>query len=264
MSISASTLRRLAALNLAPQAMAEVLSIIADLTAVEEARKAKDRARKFRGDSEEIPRNETGKSTDVSVENPVPHASAPAEPKITNSSEPLEKQESKKVSKSTTPSASRGTRIPDGFVPDIEAAVAEGMNRSQAEREAEKFRDWWAAAPGAKGLKADWPATWRTWYRKRLEDYPARAGPPQKAGNGTGFNGKETLGDILNAARAQIAAKDQHGRPALELVALPAGRGGDGRGNHEALDGLPGSADRPQGDSHDLLRRIRESSAGRH
>jgi len=97
MSVSASTLRRLAALNLAPQAMAEVLSIIADLTAVEEARKAKDRARKFRGDSVEIPRNEAGKSTDVSMENPVPHAGARAEPETTNSSEPLKNKKQEKI-----------------------------------------------------------------------------------------------------------------------------------------------------------------------
>lgn len=44
--INADTLRRLAALKLAPDAMAEVLSIIADMQAGEDHRKAKDRARK--------------------------------------------------------------------------------------------------------------------------------------------------------------------------------------------------------------------------
>jgi hypothetical protein len=31
----------------------------------------------------------------------------------------------------------------------------------------EAFRDWWVAAPGGKGLKADWFATWRTWVRNQ-------------------------------------------------------------------------------------------------
>lgn len=34
----------------------------------------------------------------------------------------------------------------------------------------EKFRDWWAAASGQKGVKADWFATWRNWMRKKQED----------------------------------------------------------------------------------------------
>lgn len=34
----------------------------------------------------------------------------------------------------------------------------------------EKFRDWWAAASGQKGVKADWFATWRNWMRKKHED----------------------------------------------------------------------------------------------
>ena len=32
---------------------------------------------------------------------------------------------------------------------------------------AEGFRDYWVAVPGAKGLKADWPATWRRWVREQ-------------------------------------------------------------------------------------------------
>lgn len=33
-----------------------------------------------------------------------------------------------------------------------------------------KFRDWWAAASGQKGVKSDWFATWRNWMRKKYED----------------------------------------------------------------------------------------------
>ena len=28
------------------------------------------------------------------------------------------------------------------------------------------FRDHWVAAPGQKGVKTDWPATWRNWVRR--------------------------------------------------------------------------------------------------
>ena len=31
--------------------------------------------------------------------------------------------------------------------------------------EAAKFRDHWHAQSGQKGVKADWPATWRNWVR---------------------------------------------------------------------------------------------------
>jgi hypothetical protein len=35
----------------------------------------------------------------------------------------------------------------------------------QWQQVAENFRDYWISAPGVKGRKADWSATWRTWVR---------------------------------------------------------------------------------------------------
>jgi hypothetical protein len=35
--------------------------------------------------------------------------------------------------------------------------------------ELEKFRDWARSAPGQKGVKADWDATWRNWMRRVRE-----------------------------------------------------------------------------------------------
>ena len=69
MSIDSSTIRRLAALNLPPEAMSEVLSIIADMSAADEARKAKDRARK-KAISTETPRKLHGISSEIPVEIP--------------------------------------------------------------------------------------------------------------------------------------------------------------------------------------------------
>ena len=40
-----------------------------------------------------------------------------------------------------------------------------------------RFADHWAAQPGQKGVKADWPATWRNWIRRAVEDYhPGKPG----------------------------------------------------------------------------------------
>jgi hypothetical protein len=38
--------------------------------------------------------------------------------------------------------------------------------RKEIEDEADRFRDYWIAQPGAKGIKLDWPATWRNWIRR--------------------------------------------------------------------------------------------------
>jgi hypothetical protein len=34
---------------------------------------------------------------------------------------------------------------------------------------AAEFRDYWAAVPGQKGVKLDWPATWRNRIRQICE-----------------------------------------------------------------------------------------------
>jgi len=60
-------------------------------------------------------------------------------------------------------SSKRGTRLPDDFAPDIGWAMSHGLSRQQAQREAEKFRNYWIAKPGQGGVKKDWPATWRNW-----------------------------------------------------------------------------------------------------
>ena len=41
---------------------------------------------------------------------------------------------------------------------------------------AEKFRDHWVAMAGSKGLKADWPATWRNWCRNEKPLVDGKAG----------------------------------------------------------------------------------------
>lgn len=53
-------------------------------------------------------------------------------------------------------SQARGTRLPSDWQPK------EHRERSD---ELAKFRDYWTAIPGSKGVKLDWDATWRNWIR---------------------------------------------------------------------------------------------------
>lgn len=64
---------------------------------------------------------------------------------------------------------SNGTRIPDGFEPDLRWAEENGLIPSQAIFEASQFKDYWTAKAGAAATKKDWPATWRTWVRNSVQ-----------------------------------------------------------------------------------------------
>lgn len=70
--------------------------------------------------------------------------------------------------KSKSVSANRGTRLPQGWLP-----TGEGTLSQLAALELDKFRDYWIAQPGQKGVKTDWDATWRNWLRK-AKDYEQR------------------------------------------------------------------------------------------
>ena len=83
-------------------------------------------------------------------------------------------EERKKEDASPAAQPKKGTRIPDDFSPDIEAAISEGLSRPDAERHARSFCDYWRARPGKEGLKLDWQATWRNWVRKAVADRAAK------------------------------------------------------------------------------------------
>jgi uncharacterized protein YdaU (DUF1376 family) len=86
-----------------------------------------------------------------------------------------EKEPSYEGSKKKREVSSKGTRLPEDWLPSetmIEDALAIGEKlnihflRKELEDEADRFRDYWIAQPGAKGIKLDWPATWRNWIRR--------------------------------------------------------------------------------------------------
>lgn len=93
-------------------------------------------------------------------------------------------------------SPKKGTRLPDDWEPDLEFAQSAGLTLSQAEREADKFRDWWPAQPGQKGVKLDWNRTWKNWCRTAVERQQTRGSPPRQSASEAGY---ELLRDLENA-----------------------------------------------------------------
>lgn len=93
----------------------------------------------------------------------------------------LEPSVTKKITvKSATRSSDErlGTRLPADWQPaPTERDFAADLNLDP-EATASTFRDYWAAIPGAKGRKTDWPATWRNWCRRDADNRrtPARGG----------------------------------------------------------------------------------------
>lgn len=74
--------------------------------------------------------------------------------------------------------AAPATRLPTDWMPsdsDIQFCKATRPDLNVYEV-ADSFRDHWLAAAGAKGRKADWPATWRNWIRSPYQKPPPTRG----------------------------------------------------------------------------------------
>lgn len=88
----------------------------------------------------------------------------------------VEKKESPPAPNGAAPpkgTGSKGTRIPHDFEPDskmIEFARSEcGLSDREIRWHTNKMIDWFRGASGQKGVKKDWPATWRNWMRSESE-----------------------------------------------------------------------------------------------
>ena len=77
---------------------------------------------------------------------------------ITNNNEPL-----------TTVKRNRASRLPADWQPTDDMVQFCKTERPdlQVQAIADGFKDYWIAAPDAKGRKADWAATWRNWVRNQ-------------------------------------------------------------------------------------------------
>jgi uncharacterized protein YdaU (DUF1376 family) len=62
---------------------------------------------------------------------------------------------------------SRGTRLPADWKPSDDQIAFCKAERPDLHPVAtgDRFRDYWIAQPGSKGVKLDWDATWRNWVR---------------------------------------------------------------------------------------------------
>jgi hypothetical protein len=62
---------------------------------------------------------------------------------------------------------SRGSRLPLGWEPSeiLKAWAVKERPDLDAQDTAARFRDYWQAIPGSKGVKLDWEATFRNWVR---------------------------------------------------------------------------------------------------
>jgi uncharacterized protein YdaU (DUF1376 family) len=109
--------------------------------------------------------------------------------------------------------AKKPVRLPADFDLPSEEAVAVGLEPSRVPEERAKFRDHWLAAPGGKGLKQDWLATWRNWCRRAAADYRPSTGPPNS-------NGRQSGGDYIRAAMSRL--QEPPDEPDHDIKALTA------------------------------------------
>lgn len=92
----------------------------------------------------------------------------------------------------------RGSRLPDDWSPartDSNLAAEAPHDRAWLSDQLERFRDYWAGTPGARGTKLDWDATWRNWIRNSKDRQPQRR--------------MSRMGDLTNDDWAAAAARLQ-------------------------------------------------------
>lgn len=104
------------------------------------------------------------------------------------------------------PRPTRGTRLPADFTvtPQMRDWAARTTPDVNIGAETERFTDYWVAAPGQRGVKTDWTATWRNWMRRAQEQAPAQDRPAPSPVGGSP--------DAVRAARAEIAGLLADGR----------------------------------------------------
>lgn len=76
----------------------------------------------------------------------------------------------------------RGCRLPADFIPSESARAAAITDAPTLDirREHARFVDYYVAAPGQKGVKLDWNATWRNWMRRAADQAPATNGKSRR------------------------------------------------------------------------------------
>lgn len=142
-----------------------------------------------------------------------------------------------RASRSAT--TAQGTRLPADWEPDdagwrMAVELLGSANRAFTVRDI--FRDHWAAQPGAKGRKTDWPATWRNWIREEVRRENRSTG----RSGGTERPRKLSLVEQAAVERAAFAKRvgllgedDEPVRPCLD----ESPRHGSGSGRSTVVEG---------------------------
>jgi len=105
------------------------------------------------------------------------------------------------------PNAARGCRIPPGFPGDEEREWTKrnlGFSDDDFEQCRDEFRDYWSGVPGQRGVKCDWPATFRNGARK----HRPRSGSRQAYPSGNQRSDGSVLGAYQRAAARVRAQND--------------------------------------------------------
>jgi hypothetical protein len=93
-----------------------------------------------------------------------------------------------------------GSRLAPDWTPTdaLKAWAAEARPDLDIDLQASRFRDYWAAMPGAKGRKTDWAATWRNWIRSEKLPPPGSRKPDfdwQAIARAAGYTEEEIAAD---------------------------------------------------------------------
>jgi uncharacterized protein YdaU (DUF1376 family) len=114
-------------------------------------------------------------------ESAAPNGAAPHTKGSDNSAERGGREEGGSPTSSDNPSLPksrnlRGSRLSENWrlSPEDEAFARDGLTAEVVGIEAEKFRNHWISAPGQKGVKRDWSATWRNWCLNHGNGIPAK------------------------------------------------------------------------------------------
>jgi len=119
----------------------------------------------------------------------------PDQPPLVEDATPDGAASEKPTSSKATAKDKRGSRIPEPFdvTPEMVAWAKTRCPLVNGRTETEKFVNHWVAIPGARGVKLDWPATWRKWFltaQQQAEESLAR----QRNRQGTAYRSDDVWG----------------------------------------------------------------------
>ncbi|WP_455476592.1 DUF1376 domain-containing protein [Bartonella sp. B41] len=118
----------------------------------------------------------------------------------------------------------RGCRLPADFEPDYDFAIQEGLPPERVNFEIANFKDHWKVATGKNAVKRDWPATWRVWVRRTVENlakgnnYGKGTGYQTDQQRGWGHRVAEHIRNIKHSDSAYRFLFEDDARPTIPLA----------------------------------------------